>query len=187
MLGRHRPVGSAVNAPPPSRPTPGPGVPDPSPVGGIRRLGLEDGPCTLGLDRLVLGGIWTAEQWEQELTDPQRLVLGWQQGERLVGLASGWIVVDELHITAVAVHPDHRRQGIARRLLEALQDLAREAGAERATLEVSSANGAATALYSRLGFQEVAVRRHYYRNGDDALIQWKTIAGRQPPVRGEPG
>jgi ribosomal-protein-alanine N-acetyltransferase len=143
--------------------------------GGICRLGLEDGPSTLWLDRLVLGGLWTAEQWERELTDPQRLVLGWWEGKRLVGLASGWVIVDELHITAVAVHPDHRRQGIAQRLLEALEGLAREAGAERATLEVSSANGAATALYARLGFQEVAVRRGYYRNGDDALIQWKKI------------
>ncbi|MEB3334842.1 MAG: ribosomal protein S18-alanine N-acetyltransferase [Cyanobacteriota bacterium] len=156
-------------------PTPSPKHP-PSTRGEVCRLGLEDRATCLWLDRLVLGGLWSAEQWEQELKDPQRLVLGWREGEWLAGVACGWVVVDELHITAVAVHPDHRRQGIARGLLEALQRLAREAGAERATLEVSSANGAARALYARLGFQEVAIRRHYYRNGDDALIQWKTFA-----------
>jgi ribosomal-protein-alanine N-acetyltransferase len=92
-----------------------------------------------------------------------------------LALASAWLVVDELHITAVAVHPDHRRLGLARRVLEALLRLASQAGAERATLEVSSANAPAKALYASLGFKEVAVRRAYYRNGEDALIQLKKL------------
>ena len=93
----------------------------------------------------------------------------------MLALASSWLVVDELQITAVAVHPDHRRRGLARQLLEALLRLGREAGAKRATLEVSSANAAARALYVGLGFQEVGCRSGYYRNGDDALILWKKL------------
>ncbi len=93
----------------------------------------------------------------------------------MVGLVSAWVVVDELQITAVAIHPDHRRQGLARQLLEAMLQAGREAGAERATLEVGRANGAARALYAALGFREVAVRAGYYRNGDDALIHWRRL------------
>ncbi|MEB3316590.1 MAG: ribosomal protein S18-alanine N-acetyltransferase [Cyanobacteriota bacterium] len=147
-----------------------PGAPD-----GIVRLGVDDEADCLLLDRLALGGLWTAEQWERELSEAQRPVLGWRQGRRLLAVASAWIVVDELQITAVAVDPEHRRQGLARQLLEAMLRLGREAGAGRATLEVSSANKAAQALYAGLGFQEVAVRRGYYRNGDDALIQWRKL------------
>ncbi len=143
----------------------------------IVRLGPEEGTACLRLDRLALGGLWNAEQWERELSEPKRPVLGWRQGPWLLALASAWIVLEELQITAVAVHPEHRRQGLARKLLEALLQLGREAGAERATLEVASGNEAARALYAGLGFQEVAVRRGYYRNGDDALIQWKKISG----------
>ena len=143
--------------------------------GGIIRLGDNDGADCLLLDRLALGGLWNARQWERELAEALRPVLGWRQGDRLLAMASAWLVVDELQITAVAVHPDHRRQGLARQLLEAMLQLGREAGAERATLEVSSANGAAQALYAGLGFQEVAVRHGYYRNGEDALIQWRKL------------
>ena len=149
--------------------------PPPPARGGIIRLGDNDGADCLLLDRLALGGLWNAQQWERELAEPLRPVLGWRQGDRLLAMASAWLVVDELQITAVAVHPDHRRQGLARQLLEAMLQLGREAGAERATLEVSSANRAAQALYAALGFKEVAVRRGYYRNGDDALIQWRKL------------
>jgi len=142
-------------------------------------LGLADLTDCLTLDRLALGGLWTEEQWRVELGEPRRPVVGWRHPRAdlgdLLALASGWLVVDELHITAVAVHPDHRRLGLGRCVLNALLTTARTAGAELATLEVSSANGPARGLYASLGFAEVAVRRGYYRNGDDALIQLKKI------------
>jgi ribosomal-protein-alanine N-acetyltransferase len=143
--------------------------------GGIVRLAAKDAADCLRLDRLALGGLWSAEQWERELSEPGRPVLGVRRNSFLLAMASAWLVVDELQITAVAVHPDHRRQGLARQLLEAMLKLGREAGADRATLEVSSANGAARALYAGLDFKEAAVRHGYYRNGDDALIQWRKL------------
>jgi ribosomal-protein-alanine N-acetyltransferase len=95
--------------------------------------------------------------------------------QRLIAVACGWLVVDELQIGAVAVAPDHRRQGHGRRVLMALLQEARQHGASSATLEVSAANTAATALYASCGFGTEGVRRGYYRNGDDALIQWARL------------
>jgi ribosomal-protein-alanine N-acetyltransferase len=103
------------------------------------------------------------------------------QGEELVALASGWLVVDELHITAVAVAPAWRRQGLGQRALAGLLERARELGAERATLEVAAANLAGRALYAAAGFREAGIRHGYYRNGDDALIQWRNLT-REPGV-----
>lgn len=135
-------------------------------------MGPADLLDCITLDRLALGGLWSEPQWLRELTEPLRPVMGWRNQEgKLLALASAWLVVDELHITAVAVHPDHRRIGLGRGVLEALLTAARVAGAEMATLEVSSANGAGKALYASLGFSDVALRRNYYRNGDDALIK----------------
>lgn len=142
---------------------------------GLTRLGAEDGSACLLLDRLALGGLWSAEQWDRELSEPMRPVLGWRRGPLLLALISAWVVVEELQITAVAVHPEHRRRGLARALLEAMLQLGREAGAERATLEVARSNGAARSLYAGLGFREVAVRRAYYRDGEDALILWRKL------------
>ena len=131
-------------------------------------------PC-LELDQRALGGLWTESQWRSELEDPRRPCWGLVEGGQLLALACGWLVVDELHITAVAVDPTRRRQGLGRRVLELLLERAAAAGAAHATLEVAASNGAAVALYDRCGFSTAGVRRAYYRNGDDALVQWRRL------------
>ena len=132
--------------------------------------------AVLTLDRAALGGLWSESQWQTELADPRRPGLGLWQGGQLQAMACGWLVVDELHITVVAVDPAQRRQGLGRQVLVDLLQQARDAGAHHATLEVASVNTAALALYARLGFAEAGVRRAYYRNGDDALIQWMRLS-----------
>ena len=126
----------------------------------------------LGLDDRALNGFWTVQQWRRELEDPRRLCLGLVKNQRLLGVACGWLVVDELHITVVAVDPDERQRGHGRCLLLALLQRARQDGAAHATLEVSDDNIAALALYNRAGFRTAGRREGYYRDGSDALIQW---------------
>ena len=129
----------------------------------------------LALDRSALQGLWTEEQWRRELEDPRRLCLGWTEAKALLGVACGWLVADELHITAVAVDPSVRRRGHGKRLLSALLQQARQQGAIHATLEVGSNNLAAIALYANGGFQSAGTRFKYYSDGSDALIQWCRI------------
>lgn len=129
-------------------------------------------PECVDLDQRCLGGLWNEQQWRRELEEPLRLCLGLIAEERLLGLACGWLVADELHITAVAVDPDRRRCGLGRSLLDALLQRARMQGARHATLEVASDNTAAVGLYASRGFQIAGCRRNYYRDGRDALIQW---------------
>ena len=129
------------------------------------------------LDRVALGGLWTESQWRTELADPRRPGLGVWRGDQLVAMACGWLVVDELHVTLVAVDPNWRRLGLARQVLGVLLQTAHDAGAHHATLEVAAANAAAVGLYGCLGFATAGVRRAYYRNGDDALIQWLRLGG----------
>lgn len=138
----------------------------------------------LALDGIALGGFWTADQWRTELAEPGRPCCGLRGSAQLLAVACGWLVVDELHITLVAVHPDWRRRGLGRRVLSALLQRARSAGACHATLEVAAGNGAAQSLYSRCGFRTAGVRRRYYRDGDDALVQWTSLERQdadQPP------
>ena len=129
----------------------------------------------LALDRSALQGLWTKEQWRRELEDPRRLCLGWTEAKILLGVACGWLVADELHITLIAVDPSVRRRGHGKRLLSALLQQARQQGAIHATLEVRSNNLAAIALYANGGFQSAGTRFKYYSDGSDALIQWCRI------------
>ena len=141
-----------------------------------RPLGPEHLELCLALDQRCLGGLWSAAQWSTELAEPQRPGVGLWHGRSLVAMACGWLILEELHITLVAVDPLRRRRGLGRQVLAALLAEGRSRGAERATLEVASSNAAAQALYARAGFQEAGRRRGYYRNGDDALIEWLKLS-----------
>jgi ribosomal-protein-alanine N-acetyltransferase len=142
----------------------------------VLALAPQHRQACLQLDRAALGGLWSEEQWATELAEPSRPCLGLWQGEELQALACGWLILDELHITVVAVDPRHRRRGRGRQVLQALLTEARGRGALRATLEVGADNPAARGLYAALGFREAGIRRGYYRNGEDALIEWLSLS-----------
>ncbi len=89
----------------------------------------------------------------------------------VVGFANYWLVAGEVHILAIATHPDHRRRGVGRALLDHLLAAGRTTNATLATLEVRRGNAPAIALYERSGFRTVHTRQHYYQdNGEDALV-----------------
>lgn len=115
---------------------------------------------------------WPANAFEQELTANRlaRYVVA-RSGGKVVGFGGVWLMVDEAHVTTIGVHPDWRRQGVGRRLLIALIDLAQELRATRVTLEVRAGNLAAQALYGELGFEVTGRRSRYYSDdGEDALV-----------------
>mgnify|MGYP000129389216 CR=1 FL=1 len=90
---------------------------------------------------------------------------------RLIGVCLGWMMVDELHILNVVVHPRFQRKGLAKQLLEDVCQLAREENAERICLEVRESNVPAIGLYNAFGFEQVGRRKQYYKNPrEDALL-----------------
>jgi ribosomal-protein-alanine N-acetyltransferase len=95
-------------------------------------------------------------------------------GDKVVGYAGMWLIIDEAHITNLAVRPDYRRRGIGRSLMQELENQAVTLGAKSMTLEVRPSNDIAKGLYSSLGFFQEGRRRGYYSDtGEDALIMWK--------------
>jgi len=92
----------------------------------------------------------------------------------LIGLGCYWSILEEAHITILAVHPDYQRQGLGQLLLYALLRDAKRRHLEWATLEVKPSNQAALSLYQKLGFAKAGRRRRYYQDtGEDALILWR--------------
>jgi len=91
--------------------------------------------------------------------------------EYIVGIAGFWIMVDEAHITTLAIRNAYRRQGIGERLLIQIIEMAAQLKANVVTLEVRVSNKQAQALYEKYGFRKVGVRRAYYTdNGEDAVL-----------------
>ncbi|HEU5227367.1 MAG TPA: ribosomal protein S18-alanine N-acetyltransferase [Ktedonobacteraceae bacterium] len=91
----------------------------------------------------------------------------------MIGFAGLWLMVDEAHITTIAMHPDYRRRGLGELLLLSLIDIAYDIGAKWVTLEVRVSNYTAQNLYRKYGFHESGLRHRYYSdNQEDALIMW---------------
>ena len=92
----------------------------------------------------------------------------------VAGYCGFWLVLDEAHVTSVAVRAELRGRGIGRELLAYLLEQARSAGARMATLEVRESNEAAQALYADFGFLVVGRRKGYYPStNEDALLMLK--------------
>jgi ribosomal-protein-alanine N-acetyltransferase len=91
--------------------------------------------------------------------------------ELIVGYSGMWLMVDQSHITTIAVDPPYRSQGVGELLLIALLDKSCELGAAEATLECRVSNNIAQALYRKYTFREAGIRKRYYSDdGEDALI-----------------
>lgn len=106
------------------------------------------------------------------MVTPQRADAASVSGKdtNIAGYLMSWLVMDELHITNLAVVPDHRRSGLATSLLGHSLRSAREEGALWCQLEVRVSNTAARTLYGKFGFREVGIRKGYYHDGEDAII-----------------
>lgn len=123
------------------------------------------------LETMCFADPWSHNSIASELTNPLSLWLIAMEEERVVGYIGSQTVMGETDMMNVAVHPEYRRNGIARALIEALVLALKQRGSCSLTLEVRSSNIAAIALYESIGFTEAGRRRNYYRNPrEDALI-----------------
>tara|TARA_B100000700_G_scaffold172080_1_gene190025 strand:+ start:355 stop:870 length:516 start_codon:yes stop_codon:yes gene_type:complete len=137
----------------------------------------------LKLDELALNGIWTKAQWEKELKDSKTLRYGVIIDSKLIAFTSGWLIIDELQINAIVVHPGNRRFGLGKKLLSILIEESITLGAKKATLEVKSTNIPARNLYIKLGFKSLGSRKKYYKDGCDAILFHRDLIIKNLPKR----
>ncbi|GGE24115.1 ribosomal-protein-alanine acetyltransferase [Marinithermofilum abyssi] len=143
----------------------------------IRPMTLEDIPAVMEVEHASFEAPWTRQAFHNELTYNQfaHYVVVEHEG-RVIGYCGMWLILDEAHITNIAIHPDYRGQRIGQDLLEFMMATARLAGAAGMTLEVRVSNKGAQHLYKKLGFRETGIRPRYYTNNqEDALIMWVTL------------
>jgi len=108
---------------------------------------------------------WHKRSLYLDVTSPQ------YTRDYIVGFSGIWVLVDEAHITNIALRRQYQGQGLGELLLIATIDLARELKASIMTLEVRASNLVAQNLYGKYGFTHVGVRRGYYLDDhEDAVI-----------------
>ncbi len=139
------------------------------------------------IERQSFPSPWPRQFFLAELSQPHSTTLLARlteptPGGPVVGYIVYWLLIDELHILNLAVHPAWRRRGIAQRLLKEALQQARERGCCIAWLEVRPSNAAALSLYQTFGFQLIMTRKGYYSDtGEDALILSCTLEPQSAP------
>lgn len=117
---------------------------------------------------------WSKESYIQELANPLANYIVAKCNDKVIGFVGTWIIIDESHITNIAVHPDFRRNNVASALLNSLIELTKNLNCTSYTLEVRANNIAAQNLYKKYGFIEEGIRKNYYQdNKEDAIIMWR--------------
>jgi ribosomal-protein-alanine N-acetyltransferase len=117
---------------------------------------------------------WTIDSIEKELDNKLARYVVAIKDNLVVGYGGIWLILDEGHITNIAVHPEYRGIGAGDMIVEALIELCRLEGIVSMTLEVRKSNVVAQNLYKKHGFIVEGVRKNYYADThEDAVIMWK--------------
>lgn len=148
----------------------------------LRPMVLADVPMVMEVEVSSFVTPWSDFAFFSELqgNSQARYFVAETEG-RVVGYAGMWIILDEAHITNIAVHPDYRGRKIGEALLVRLIGAAAAEGAQSMTLEVRAKNEVAQNLYRKFNFAAKGKRRGYYSDtGEDAIIMWRYEDARVP-------
>ena len=145
----------------------------------LRPMSINDLEQVAELEKTAFaGGVhepWSRALFEEELALPGRTWWVAHDMGTIVGFAGAVLAGDMLDVLDVAVLPERRREGIARRLLSRLAYDGHVLGAQTMTLEVAQSNVPAHSLYESMGFMQLGLRRDYYGRGEDAIVMAATL------------
>lgn len=147
----------------------------------IRRMEQRDVSHVSALEQAVFPSMpWQEYMFRSELQNMVARYLVAEENGRVIGYAGAHIILDEGHVTNIAVAPDARGKGVGRGLARALLQYASNLGVSYMTLEVRQSNLIAQSLYRSLGFHPVTLRKGYYEdNREDALLM---VCDKLPPA-----
>ncbi|GED34644.1 MULTISPECIES: ribosomal protein S18-alanine N-acetyltransferase [Brevibacillus] len=142
-----------------------------------RFMTMQDVGAVAELERLSFSTPWPHDAFVNELTkNPNARYVVVVHQNRIIAYCGMWIIIDEAHITNVAVHPLYRGKKVGLGLMIKMMNVARMFHAKSMTLEVRPSNTVARSMYTKLGFKEHGVRKRYYSdNNEDAIIMWVTL------------
>ncbi|KMY45985.1 alanine acetyltransferase [Bacillus sp. FJAT-27916] len=140
----------------------------------FRAMTLEDLDDVMEVEHASFTLPWSREAFYNELVNNQYAVyLVVEDRGRVIGYGGQWVILDEGHITNIALLPAYRGYGLGEELMIRMMGTAKSMGVKRMTLEVRVTNHGAQKLYRKMGFQEGGIRKNYYTdNMEDALVMW---------------
>lgn len=144
-------------------------------------MNLSHIPALCELEKICFSSPWTAEGLTEELSNPQAHFLVAEADKTVAGYLGVQEIYGEGYITNIAVFPQYRGQGIAKKLLQKAAEGAEERQCEFLTLEVRESNSPARSLYEKMGYTDVGQRKNFYHDPTEhARIYTKVLKVVQP-------
>lgn len=143
----------------------------------IREMNVDDIDDVLEVEKVSFSTPWSKESFIQEIKENKlaRYIIA-QVDEKVVAYGGMWLILDEAHITNVAVATGFRNMGIGQMIIDGLINICNELIINHMTLEVRKSNYPAIKLYKNNRFVEIGTRPGYYADTkEDAIIMWKEI------------
>lgn len=146
----------------------------------IRNMAIEDLERVMEIEMESFTTPWPWDSFLLEITKNKlaRYIVAEIDG-LVVGYGGIWLIIDEGHITNIAVDKRYRGIGVGKKIIEGLIELCKNNSINSMTLEVRKSNIVAQKLYKKYGFVEAGIRPNYYSDDkEDAIIMWKKIEDR---------
>jgi ribosomal-protein-alanine N-acetyltransferase len=143
----------------------------------IRNMTLDDIDDVIEIEKMAFTTPWSKESFRLELTRNMlaKYIVA-EKDKKVVGYGGMWLILDEAHITNIAVNKNFRGVGVGNVILDGLINICKDRSIRFMTLEVRKSNEIAKSLYKKYGFEESGTRPGYYSdNNEDAIIMWKMI------------
>lgn len=141
----------------------------------FRRMEQEDAAGVEVVEKASFAIPWSRQSFWEEVANDKTYYLLALDNDKIIGYVGAWLLLDEAHITNVAIMPEYRGRGIGTQMMVEFIRIVKERGITAMTLEVRPSNKVALVLYDRLGFKSVGLRKGYYQdNGESAMIMWNT-------------
>lgn len=151
-------------------------------AGIVRPMKPEDLEAVLQIEQISFPTPWSPQAFLTELKENEYArYFCLEADNRVIGYMGLWFILDEGHITNIAIDPAYRSKGWGRYFLKTVMSTMKSKGMERMTLEVRVTNTPAQHLYEQLGFSKAGVRKGYYAdNQEDAIIMWADLYDEKP-------
>lgn len=140
----------------------------------IRKLEIDDLHDILEIENICFSVPWSEDAFKAELNNDKTYYNCVEICGKVVGYAGLWKIIDEGHITNIAISPEYREKGYGKELVKDILKFCENNNINSITLEVRESNEAAINLYEKFGFEAVGIRPSYYTKPiENALIMWK--------------
>ena len=140
----------------------------------IKKITIKQSEECYEIDLLTVK-LWNLQQWENELRKKYVFAFACFRNHKIVGVCVFQKIMSNAELTYLSIHPRFKRKGLGKKLLTEIFKQGQKLTIEKILLEVSEKNIAALNFYHSFGFETIGIRKNYYKDGSNALLQEKKL------------